>query len=126
MASVARAPREIAVAPAPALQRALEPLGWDVCDLDRIEINEAFACVPLVAARVLAGGSTDKEGAILARLNVNGGAVAMGHPTGASGARLALTLARELRRRGLERGGAAICGGLGQADAVVIECPGGR
>jgi acetyl-CoA C-acetyltransferase len=119
--SIARAPREIAVAPAPALQRALSQLGLDVMALDRIEINEAFACVPLVSARVLADGDAQREREILNKTNVNGGAVAIGHPTGASGARLALTLARDLRRRGGGRGGAAICGGLGQADALVLE-----
>jgi acetyl-CoA C-acetyltransferase len=59
--------------------------------------------------------------AVLRRLNVNGGAVAIGHPPGASGARLVLTLARQLRQRGGGRGGASICGGLGQADAVALE-----
>src|SRR5271170_2758587 len=119
--SVARAPREIAVAPAPALQRALSPLGLEAATLARIEINEAFACVPLVSARVLADGDAQRERKILNKTNVNGGAVAIGHPTGASGARLTLTLARELRRLGGGRGGAAICGGLGQADALVLE-----
>jgi acetyl-CoA C-acetyltransferase len=119
--SVARAPREIPVAPAPALQRALKPLGWAADQLDRIEINEAFACVPLVTTRVLADGDEAREERLRERTNVNGGAVAIGHPTGASGARLALTLARELRRRGGGRGGASICGGLGQADALVLE-----
>jgi acetyl-CoA C-acetyltransferase len=119
--SVARAPREIPVAPAPALQRALARLDWSVDSLDRIEINEAFACVPLVATRVLADGDAALEARLRDRTNVNGGAVAIGHPTGASGARLALTLARELRRIGGGRGGASICGGLGQADALVLE-----
>lgn len=119
--SIARTPREIAVAPAPALRKAIDPLGWSVDDLDRIEINEAFACVAVTAARVLAERDPDREERIRARLNVNGGAVAIGHPAGASGARLLLTLAQELRRRGGGRGAAAICGGLGMGDAIAIE-----
>lgn len=119
--SVARAPREIAVAPAPALDKALASAGWTLDDLAAIEINEAFACVPLTSARVLARGDRAVEDAVLRRLNVNGGAVAIGHPPGASGARLVLTLARQLRQRGGGRGAASICGGLGQADAVALE-----
>jgi acetyl-CoA C-acetyltransferase len=119
--SIARTPREIAVAPAPAILKTIEPLGWTVDDLDRIEINEAFACVPLTSARVLADGDAEREERIRARLNVNGGAVAIGHPAGASGARLVLTLAQELRRRGGGRGAASICGGLGMGDAAAIE-----
>jgi acetyl-CoA C-acetyltransferase len=99
----------------------LEPLGWSLSDLDLIEINEAFSCVPLTSARVLAAGDADLERRLLDRTNVNGGAVAIGHPAGASGARLVLTLSRELVRRGATRGVAAICGGLGQGDAVAIE-----
>lgn len=119
--SVARAPREIPVAPAPALEKASMAAGWQPADLDALEINEAFACVPLTAARVLARGDETLERQFLDRLNPNGGAVAIGHPPGASGARLVLTLARTLRARGGGRGGASICGGLGQADAVVLE-----
>ncbi|HET9970442.1 MAG TPA: thiolase family protein [Streptosporangiaceae bacterium] len=119
--SVARAPREIAVAPAPALEKALASAGWTLGELDAIEINEAFACVPLTSARVLARGDSAVEEAVLGQLNVNGGAVAIGHPPGASGARLVLTLARQLRQRGGGRGAASICGGLGQADAVALE-----
>lgn len=119
--SVARAPREIPVAPAPALEKAATAAGWQPAELDALEINEAFACVPLTAARVLARGDDALERQFLDRLNPNGGAVAIGHPPGASGARLVLTLARTLRARGGGRGGASICGGLGQADAVVLE-----
>ena len=77
--------------------------------------------MPLTSARVLARGDRAVEDAVLRRLNVNGGAVAIGHPPGASGARLVLTLARQLRQRGGGRGAASICGGLGQADAVALE-----
>jgi acetyl-CoA C-acetyltransferase len=122
-ASIARAPRDIAVAPAPALQGAVSSAGWHLDDLDVIEINEAFAAVPLVSAHLLADGDIERRGKLLDRTNVNGGAVALGHPTGASGARLVLTAARELARRGGGRAVAAICGGLGQADAVAVSVP---
>ena len=99
--------------PALALIRALERAGLKADDLDLIEINEAFASVALNAARML---ELDDD-----LVNVNGGAVALGHPIGASGARLVLTLAHELRRRGAELGGAALCGGGGQGDALIIR-----
>jgi acetyl-CoA C-acetyltransferase len=99
--------------PALALARALEKAGLGGADLDLVEINEAFAAVALNATRML---ELDEE-----RVNVNGGAVALGHPIGASGARLVLTLAHELRRRGAELGAAALCGGGGQGDALVIR-----
>ena len=86
-------------------------------DLDLIEINEAFAAVGVASARAL--GLSEQE--IDDRINVNGGAIALGHPIGASGARLVLTLAYELRRRGGGVGAAALCGGGGQGDALVIS-----
>ena len=99
--------------PALALTLALEKAGLTAQDLDLIEVNEAFAAVSLNASRML---GIDED-----RVNVNGGAVALGHPIGASGARLVLTLAYELRRRGLTVGGAALCGGGGQGDALIIR-----
>jgi acetyl-CoA C-acetyltransferase len=99
--------------PALAMQRALKKAGLDASDLELVEINEAFAAVPLHSARML--GVSDEI------VNVNGGAVAMGHPIGASGVRLALTLALEMRRRGVELGGVAICGGGGQGDALILR-----
>jgi acetyl-CoA C-acetyltransferase len=99
--------------PAIALQNALKKAGLDVHDLGLVEINEAFAAVAVNAARML--GVSDEL------VNVNGGAVALGHPIGASGARLVLTLAHEMRRRGVELGGAGICGGGGQGDALIIR-----
>jgi acetyl-CoA C-acetyltransferase len=101
--------------PALALHRACEKAGVAPGQLELVEINEAFAAVALNSARML---ELDEE-----RVNVNGGAVALGHPIGASGARLALTLAYELRRRGAALGGAALCGGGGQGDALVIRNP---
>jgi acetyl-CoA C-acetyltransferase len=99
--------------PAIAMQNALKKAGRDVHDLGLIEINEAFASVALNATRML---GADEE-----LVNVNGGAVALGHPIGMSGARLVLTLAYEMRRRGVDLGGAALCGGGGQGDALIIK-----
>ena len=99
--------------PAIAMQNALKKAGKDPHDLGLIEINEAFASVALNAARML--GVDDSL------VNVNGGAVALGHPIGASGARLVLTLALEMKRRGIEFGGASLCGGGGQGDALIIR-----
>jgi acetyl-CoA C-acetyltransferase len=121
LGAAARAPREIPVTPADAIRKALAAAGRRLDDMERIEINEAFSCVPLTSARVLAEGDAAREQGILDRLNVNGGAVAMGHPPGASGARILLTLARELRESGLQHGVAAICGGLGQGDAAALR-----
>jgi acetyl-CoA C-acetyltransferase len=101
--------------PALALSNALKKAGLAPRDLDLVEINEAFAAVALNATRML---ELDDE-----RVNINGGAVALGHPIGASGARLVLTIAHELRRRGLHTGAAALCGGGGQGDALIIRRP---
>jgi len=98
--------------PAVAAERALKKVGRAASDLGVVEINEAFAAVPIHSARML---GVDPE-----LVNVNGGAVALGHPIGASGARIVLTLALEMRRRGAELGAAAICGGGGQGDALVL------
>jgi acetyl-CoA C-acetyltransferase len=99
--------------PAIALQHALKKAQLDVHDLGLLEVNEAFAAVALNVTRIL--------GFDEALTNVNGGAVALGHPIGASGARLVLTLAHEMRRRGVDLGAATICGGGGQGDALIIE-----
>jgi acetyl-CoA C-acetyltransferase len=99
--------------PAIALQNALKKAQLDVHDLGLLEVNEAFAAVSLNVTRVL---GFDEE-----LVNVNGGAVALGHPIGASGARLVLTLAHEMRRRGVDLGGAAICGGGGQGEALILR-----
>jgi acetyl-CoA C-acetyltransferase len=99
--------------PALALVNALKKAGLEAGDLDLLEINEAFAAVALNSTRML---RLDED-----RVNVNGGAVAMGHPIGASGARLVLTLAYELKRRGGKLGAATLCGGGGQGDALIIR-----
>ncbi|GAA0429779.1 acetyl-CoA acetyltransferase [Acrocarpospora corrugata] len=101
--------------PANAIKHALGKQGLTVADLDVVEINEAFAQVVLQSAKEL--------GLPLDRINVNGGGIAVGHPIGASGARIVLTLAHELRRRGGGLGAAALCGGGGQGDALIIRVP---
>jgi acetyl-CoA C-acetyltransferase len=101
--------------PANAIERALQREGLQPSDLDLIEINEAFAAVGLVSMRRL-GVSPDI-------VNVNGGAIALGHPIGMSGARLVLHLALELKRRGGGIGAAALCGGGGQGDALIVRVP---
>jgi acetyl-CoA C-acetyltransferase len=101
--------------PANAIAAALAKVGKQVSDVDLFEINEAFAAVGLASAR--------KLGVDLAKVNVDGGAIALGHPIGMSGARLALHLALELRRRGGGLGAAALCGGGGQGDALLLHVP---
>ena len=89
--------------------------GVAASDLDLVELNEAFAAVGIVSAREL---GIDED-----RVNVNGGAIALGHPVGMSGARIVLHLALELKRRGGGIGAAALCGGGGQGDALIIRVP---
>jgi acetyl-CoA C-acetyltransferase len=101
--------------PSNAIRRALAKGGLTVADLDLIEINEAFAMVAIQSMRDLGVGPE--------RVNVNGGAIALGHPIGASGARIALHLAYELRRRGGGIGAAGLCGGGGQGEALLLRVP---
>jgi acetyl-CoA C-acetyltransferase len=101
-------------APIPAIRKLLDTTGWAIGDVDLFEINEAFAVVPMAAAREL---DIPRE-----RINVNGGACALGHPIGASGARIVVTLLHALRRSGGRRGIAALCIGGGEATAIAIEC----
>jgi len=112
-ASHAQAPEWFTTAPAPSIQKALDLAGWKVGDVDLFEINEAFACVTMAAMKDL--GLTPEK------VNVNGGACALGHPVGATGARLITTLIHALRKRGLRRGVASQCIGGGEACAVAIE-----
>ena len=100
-------------APIPAIRKLLEKTGWRVDDVDLFEINEAFAVVAMAAAKEL-GIARD-------RLNVNGGACALGHPIGATGARLIVTLLHALEQRGLTRGVAALCIGGGESTAIAVE-----
>src|SRR5512134_757931 len=108
-------PRIMGIGPAPATQKLLKRLGWSVAELDVIELNEAFAAQGLAVTRML--GLPDDD----ARVNPNGGAIAIGHPLGASGARLALTAMRQLERTGGRRGLATMCIGVGQGIALALE-----
>ena len=101
--------------PANAIKKAVEKEGISVSDLDLVELNEAFAAVGIVSAREL--GIPEEK------VNVNGGAIALGHPVGMSGARIVLHLALELKRRGGGTGAAALCGGGGQGDALIVRVP---
>jgi len=102
-------------APLHATERALKKAGMGIDDIDLFEVNEAFASVPTAWLKT--------SGADPERLNVNGGAIALGHPIGASGARITLHLALELQRRGGGVGAAALCGGGGQGDALIVRVP---
>ncbi len=108
-------PRMMGIGPVPATRKALASAGLGIADIDLVELNEAFASQVLACAGEL---EIDTE-----RLNVNGGAIALGHPLGASGARLLGTLIHEMRRRGARRGLATMCIGVGQGLATVVENP---
>ncbi len=114
-ASHAQAPGWFTTAPVPAARKLLDRIGWSVEDVDLWEVNEAFAVVPMAFMAEL--------GVPRERLNVNGGACALGHPIGASGARIIVTLLNALERRGMRRGVAAICIGGGEGTAIAIERP---
>lgn len=106
-------PKLVMMAPVTAIQKTLERAGWDLADVDLIELNEAFSVQAVAITREL--------GIDPARLNVNGGAVALGHPIGASGARILVTLLHEMERRNSRRGLAALCLGGGNAVAMAVE-----
>ncbi len=129
-ANVGLSPRRMGLGPAFAVPEALRRAGVRLADVDLVEINEAFAAQVIACVRALASDRFAKEELGLAaapgemdpaRTNVNGGAIALGHPVGASGARLVLTLAMEMRRRGAGLGLASLCVGGGQGSAVVLE-----
>ena len=101
------------IGPVPASKKALEKAGWSVGDLDLVEANEAFAAQALAVGQEL--------GLDPARLNVNGGAIAIGHPIGASGARVLVTLLHEMRRRDARKGLATLCIGGGMGIALTVE-----
>ena len=114
-------PRYMASVPAQTIGKMLDRTGQSLDDMNLIEINEAFAAVTLVSLLLLAGKDPAKEKALQQKTNVNGGAIAIGHPVGASGARIAMALLYELRRRGGGMGVAAICGGLSQGEALLVK-----
>ncbi len=120
-ASVCMDWRLIAAVPGFAILEALRRAGVSLDEISLIEINEAFAAMPLVSSKIMADGDETKLKSIRARINVNGGAIAIGHPLGATGARLLTTLIYELRRRGGGYGVASLCGGLAQGDALVVQ-----
>lgn len=112
-AAHAQEPGKFTSAPVPAIRKVLEKAGWTIDDVDLFEVNEAFAVVAMIAMQEL-GISHDK-------INVNGGACALGHPIGASGARIMATLLNALEKRGLKRGVASLCIGGGEATAIAVE-----
>ncbi|MEO8742448.1 MAG: thiolase family protein, partial [Lysobacteraceae bacterium] len=114
-ATHAQQPEWFTTAPVTAIQNVLDKVGWKVADVDLFEVNEAFAVVAMAPIKDL--------GIPHEKLNVNGGATAMGHPIGATGARLVVTLVNALRQRGLRRGVAALCIGGGEATAIALEIP---
>jgi acetyl-CoA C-acetyltransferase len=116
----AEEPPYLHTVPALAIQAALKKAGRSPEDLDLVEINEAFAAVALNSTRMLFDGSSEAE----EKVNVNGGAVALGHPIGCTGARLVVTLLYELRRRGGGLGAVGLCGGGGQGDALILDVAG--
>lgn len=120
-ASVCTDPTMLAVNPGYAIKKLLSKAGMTTDEVDLFEINEAFAAVSLVSSKILGDADESKTKKIREKLNVNGGAIAIGHPVGASGARIIMTLMYELRRRGGGFGAASICGGLSQGDAVLIK-----
>jgi acetyl-CoA C-acetyltransferase len=109
----AQTPSRFTTAPGPAMRKAMERAGWRISDIDLFEVNEAFAVVAIIAMREL--------GIDHAQLNVNGGACALGHPIGASGARILATLIAALEARGAKRGLASLCIGGGEAVAMAVE-----
>ena len=121
MNSIAIDPNRMPEGPGFAMGKLLAKAGMSLDDIAVMEINEAFAAVPLVSLLVLADKDRAKAGALAQKTNINGSAIAIGHPNTASGARLIMTLLYELRRRGGGYALAAICGGLAQADACLIK-----
>lgn len=114
-------PQSIASIPATAAKAALRRADLTLDDIALIEINEAFAAVPLVTTLVMSDMDVPAATQLRERVNVNGGSIAIGHPTGATGARLVMTLVQELTRRGGGHGLVTICGGIGEAESVIVR-----
>jgi len=119
--SVAREPAKLSAVPGIAIQKALSKANVGLDEIAVIEVNEAFAAMPLVSTKILADGNEAKWQELMKKTNPNGGAIAIGHPVGASGARILMTMMYELQRRGGGLGACGICGGLAQGDAAVIR-----
>ena len=113
MAAHAQEPKDFTTAPVGAIQKLLDKAGWSIGDVDLFEVNEAFACVAMFAMKDL--------GIPHEKVNVHGGATALGHPIGASGTRILVTLLNALKQKGLKRGVASLCIGGGEATAVAVE-----
>ncbi|MGX7926134.1 acetyl-CoA C-acyltransferase [Tsuneonella sp. HG094] len=113
MAAHAQEPKDFTIAPVGAITKVLDKAGWSVGDVDLFEVNEAFACVAMFAMKDL--------GIPHEKVNVNGGATALGHPIGASGTRIVVTLLNALKQKGLKRGVASLCIGGGEATAIAVE-----
>jgi acetyl-CoA acetyltransferase len=116
-ASAGVSPRVMGLGPVPATQKALARAGWKLEDVGLFELNEAFAAQSLACTRKL--GLSDAQA--LERVNVNGGAIALGHPLGCSGARIIATLVHEMKRRDVKRGVASLCVGVGQGVTTLLE-----
>ena len=114
-ATVALDPAYMGMGPVPAARKALERAGWKASDLDLLEINEAFAAQACAVHQEMGWDTT--------KVNVNGGAIAIGHPIGASGARILVTLLHEMKRRDARRGIASLCIGGGMGVALTVERP---
>lgn len=121
MSSIAISPHRMPEGPAYAAMKALKLAGLSLEEISVVEINEAFAAVPLVSTLLLTDKDKEKAKALRKKTNINGSAIAIGHPNTASGARIIMNLMYELRRRGGGYALGAICGGLAQADACVIK-----
>jgi len=119
--SIAISPLRMPEGPGFAMQQVLDKASMKIDDMAIMEINEAFACVPLVSMRVFSGDDKSLYKSIADRMNINGSAIAIGHPNTSSGARIIMNLMYELRRRGGGYAMGAICGGLAQADATIIK-----
>jgi acetyl-CoA C-acetyltransferase len=119
--SIAIQPSRMPEGPGYAIEKVLKQADLNIEDMTVIEINEAFACLPLVATKLVAGNDTKRLKEIRDKTNINGSAIAIGHPNTASGARVIMNLMYELRRRGGGYALGAICGGLAQADAIIIK-----
>ena len=115
------APEIMGLGPVPAIRKLTESSGLKLSDFGLIELNEAFAAQALGVVKELAAEHNESEKAILERCNVNGGAIALGHPLGASGARIMVTLLHEMMKRGVERGLASLCAGGGMGTAVALK-----
>ncbi len=113
MAAHAQEPKDFTTAPVGAIEKVLEKAGWSVDDVELWEVNEAFACVAMFAMRDI--------GIPHEKININGGATALGHPIGASGSRIVVTLLNALKQKGLKRGVASLCIGGGEATALAVE-----